>query len=121
MLAVHPTGIGCGEDASNTSVLGDDGAPDVMRGHVLQDNVQGRAGIDTVGLGHIHVTHEELVERRQSERWIEGSFEIPVCQDAHERMFPEHRQVPDVVLHHHGARMAQRVVGVDCMWKWGHG
>jgi len=120
MLAIDSARVRRGEDACQTPVFGHDCAADLMRGHVLEDHVESRTRIDGVRLGHIGISYEELIAWREAHLGIESPFDIPVGEDANERLTVEHRKVPDLVLDHQPASTTQAVGDIDRVRKGGH-
>jgi hypothetical protein len=120
MLAIDSARVRRGEDACQTPVFGDDCAADLMRGHVLEDHVESRARIDGVRLGHIGISNEELIAWREAHLGIESPFDIPVGENANERLTVEHRKVPDLVLDHQPASTTQAVGDIDRVRKGSH-
>lgn len=120
MLAIDSARVRRGEDACQTPVFGHDCAADLMRGHVLEDHVESRARIDGVRLGHIGISHEELIAWREAHLGIESPFDIPVGENANEHFVVEHRKVPDLVLGHQPASTTQAVGDIDRVRKGSH-
>ena len=82
MLAVGLTRVSRGEDACQTTVLRDERAADVMRGHVFENGIEPGTAVDGIGLRHEDIADEELIERRQADLGIKRPFHIPVREDA---------------------------------------
>jgi len=120
MLAVGLTRVGRGEDASETTVLRDERAANVMRDHVFENRIEPRTTIDGIRFRHVDIADEELIPRRQANLGIERPFQIPVREDADKHVTVQHRKVPDLVFNHQPVRMAHTVADIDRAGKGCH-
>src|SRR5688572_10800283 len=78
MLAVGLTRVSRGEDASQTTVLRDERAADVMRGHVFENGIEPGTAVDGIWLRHVDIADEELIQRRQADLGIKRPSHIAV-------------------------------------------